>query len=251
MISEIFRTYITGGLLSPTSFFGILLIISAILLWMKKFRAGKILVTLAAVLFVLMSTAFMKQSLFSFLETDPAPLPQDYDYVVVLGARTFPHKTHPISSQISPSLLARLTYGVELTLKKPGSILVVTGNGAGEVPEADLMKEFALRMGLPEERVIAEKESMNTKEHPVYLRPIVQDRKFLIVTSAYHMKRALKNFRAHKLEGFPAPTDYRNKSEDLVGKGSFIMRGENLSALDRWMTEMYSTIWTHIRMALN
>ena len=246
MISEFFRTYI-AGLLSPTSFLGVMLIIGTILLWKKKQRSGKIIITISAIGFLLLTTAPLKTILYSFIEVPAVKIPSDYKYVVVLGGKIFPNDAHPVSSQLTPSVLGRLSHGVALTLKNPDSILIVTGNGSGEVPEAIRMKEFAQGLGVPEERIVVEKESMNTSEHPVYLKSILKDQKFLIVTSAYHMKRALLNFRAHGLEGIPAPTDYMNKRSDGLEADSIIMRGENLSAMDRIMTEFYSTIWTAIR----
>ncbi len=195
-------------------------------------------------MFLLLSTAPLKTLLYSFLEVPSSPLPQDYRYVVVLGGKIFPNDNHPVSSQLTASVLGRLSYGVALTLKNSDAMLVVTGNGSGEVPEAIRMKEFAMGLGVPEGRIIVEKESMNTSDHPVYLKSILKNQKFLIVTSAYHMKRALFNFRAHGLDGFPAPTDYMNKKSGGLAADSFIMRGENLSLMDRFVTEIYSTIWT-------
>lgn len=250
MISDIFRTYV-AGLLSPTSFLGILLIISTLLLWKGKLKTGKVLVTITTGLFILLSTGPVKTIFYSLFEAETKVAPEDYQYVVVLGGKIFPNEAHPLSSQISPSLLSRLSHGVALTLRNPESKLIVTGNGAGEIEEAQLMKNFALQMGVSPDRIIVEDKSMNTQDHPVYLEPILKGKKFLLVTSAYHMRRAIRNFRAHGLEGTPAPTDYMNKDQEGISAESFIMRGENLSLIDRLMTETYSTIWTAIRMAFN
>lgn len=250
MISEIFRTYV-AGILSPTAFLGFLLILSTLLLWKKKIRSAKYLLTAATLVFTMLATSPLKTLLYSLMEVEGNSVNNDYDYVVVLGGRIFPNDNHPVSSQITASLLSRLSYGVALTLRRPDSKLILTGSGPGEVPEAILMKKFANEMGLSNERIILEQESMNTSEHPLYLKSILKDKKFLIVTSAYHMKRALIHFRAHGLEGAPAPTDYMNKDQDGLGLGSMIPRGENFSAMDRVFTELYSTIWTSIKLIFN
>ncbi len=131
MISEIFRTYV-AGLLSPTSLLGVLLITGVFLLWLKKLRSGKILLTLAALMYLVMSTGTLRYALFSVVETPPQPKPNEYQFVVVLGGKIFPNDKHPTSSQITASLLSRLSYGVALVKARPGSKLIVTGNGAGE-----------------------------------------------------------------------------------------------------------------------
>lgn len=250
MISDFFRTFV-AGILSPTAFLGYLLIISCILLWKGKIRSGTILVSICAVFFFILGTSPLKTLLYSASEFEPNPDPGEYKYVVVLGARIFPNEKHPVSSQLNASLLARVSYGVSLVHAKKDAVLIVTGNGAGNVLEADLMAKMAYELGLPPEKVIVEAESMNTRDHPIYLRPILKQDKFLIVTSANHMNRALINFKAHGLEGTPAPTDYNNKKKSSLDAESFIMRGENFSAMDRWMTEMYSLSWTFVRKVFN
>lgn len=247
MVSEIFRTYI-NPLFSPTSLTGIILIIGLILLWKAKIKAAKIVLTCGVVSFVICSHAPLRFGLFGLLEEAPVKINQPYQYVVVLGAKTFYRPGYPISSQLSSSLMTRMMEGVRLVHENPLSFLIVTGNGTGKVPEATLMYEAALAMGIHKERIIVEKESMNTKDHPLYLKGILKDKPFVIVTSAYHMGRAIQNFQAHGLTPIPMSTDYINKQATPYSLDNLIMRGENFSALDRWFSEMYSRIWTFIRM---
>lgn len=247
MVSEIFRTYI-NALFAPTSIIGIFLMVGVALLWKEKIKAARIVLTIALFGFVIATLSPLRYSLYSLIENAPEKVSTPYKYVVVLGARTFPREGYPVSSQLSPSLMARMVEGVRLVHENPQSILVVTGNGAGPQPEANLMYDAAVAMGISKERIIAERESMNTKDHPVYLKPILKNDPFVMVTSAYHMSRAIKNFRAHGLEPIPMPTDYVNKQANPFGLENLIMRGENLSALDRWFSELYSRIWTFIRM---
>lgn len=244
MFSEIGRTYI-AGLLSPTSFIGLALLVATILLWKKKVVIAKWIVTVCAVGFLILATAPLRYSLYSGLEDSPQTIPNDYEYVVVLGGKIFPHENHPISSQITPSLLSRLSHAASMVIARPDVKLILTGNGAESKTEAEVMESFALQMGIAKDRIILEKKSMNTADHPIYLKSILQGKKFVIVTSAYHMKRAMELFRRHGLEGYAAPTDYQNKQN--LGLSSFIMRGENLSAMDRLFTELYSSLWQKIK----
>lgn len=245
MFSEIMRTYV-AGILSPTTLIALLLITSLYCLKKHYLKTVKVLLLTTTILYALFTTSPLRYGLYSLIETDPVNFPQDYKYVVVLGARIYPNDQHPLSSQLSSTLLSRISYGIELVNKKPGSLLIVTGNGAGKIPEAHLMGDYALSLGLPKDKLIIEDKSMNTKDHPIFLRPILKDQKFVIVTSAYHMNRALKNFKANNLEGYGAPTDYVNSTG--LGFGSLILRGENLAQLDRWFSEIYSKTWTEIRL---
>lgn len=244
MFSEIGRTYI-AGLLSPTSFIGLTLIAGLVLLLIGKLKSAKILLFIGVLSFVVMTMAPLKYVLYEFVETEGYPANPEITHVVVLGGKIFPNERDPLSSQITPSLLSRLTYGIAIVKAMPGTTLVLTGNGAGEKTEADLMEQFALQMGVEKERIILEKESMNTSDHPKYLKSILTGKKFGIVTSAYHMNRAINAFAAQGLHGHPLPTDYQNKNS--LSAASLIMRGENLSSLDRLFTEFYSSLWTRIK----
>lgn len=244
MVSEIGRTYI-AGFLSPTSLLGFFFIIGLIFLLKNKIKFAKIVFTVGTLAFVLMSMAPLKMALYSVLETEQTKIPDDFKYVVVLGGKIYPNDNHPLSSQITPSLLSRLTYAIELVKAHPGTTLVLTGNGAEKKSEADLMGDFALAMGVSREQIILEKLAMNTEQHPLYLKSLLQNQKFVIVTSAYHMKRAMGLFKRQGLEGYPAPTDYQNKHNFSLS--SLIMRGENFAALDRVITEFYSSLWNNIK----
>jgi uncharacterized SAM-binding protein YcdF (DUF218 family) len=247
MLSEIGRTYI-AGLLSPTSFIGLLLVIGVVMLWKGRVRLAKYSLTIAAICFVICSLAPLKYSLYSGLEEPYSLVPNDYKFVVVLGGKIYPHDHQPISSQITPSLLSRLSHAIALVKKNPDATLVLTGNGAELKTEAEVMEAFALEMGVEKNKIFVEKKSMNTQDHPLYLKSLLQGQKFVIVTSAYHMKRAMHLFRAQGLEGYASPTDFQNKHP--LGASSLIMRGENLAALDRVVTEFYSTIFQKIKSLL-
>ena len=190
MVSEVFRTYI-NALFGPTSLIGLVLIWGLILLWKDRIKQSRILITVGVIAYVICPLTPFRFQLFDLIEISPEMNNKPYKYVVVLGARTFARDGYPISSQLSSSLMARMIEGVKLVHENPESILVVTGNGAGPRPEANLMYEAALAMGVSEDRIIAERESMNTKDHPVYLKPILKDDPFVMVTSAYHMSRAI------------------------------------------------------------
>jgi uncharacterized SAM-binding protein YcdF (DUF218 family) len=66
-------------------------------------------------------------------------------------------------------------------------------------------------IGVPVERMTFEKTSRNTYENAVYsadiMRPTPQE-KWLLVTSAWHMPRAMGCFRKAGWNIYPAPTGY-------------------------------------------
>ena len=97
---------------------------------------------------------------------------------------------------------------------------------------------------MPEEAILIENESRNTEENARYAAKMLADRpgrrRVLLVTSSWHMRRALLMFRRHAgdVEVVPAPIDYEGimaaeestlpksllPSADMLMKNSFMLK---------------------------
>jgi len=78
----------------------------------------------------------------------------------------------------------------------------------GDWSEAHAMGYMLRWLGVRREAIEIESRSRNTREHPAYIRPLLDgDAPVLLVTSALHMPRAVARFRAVGIEVIPAPTD--------------------------------------------
>lgn len=115
----------------------------------------------------------------------------------------------------------RITILAELTREFPQAQLVYTGPGEDSAAEA-LLKKFA-RLGGDRERVAMERRSRNTFENAVYSRKLVKpnsNERWLLVTAALHMPRAIGCFRrvGFKVEAYP--TLYT--SRDTLGSEALI-----------------------------
>lgn len=92
----------------------------------------------------------------------------------------------------------RLNLAVELYNNKRAPYILFTGGKGknGTIPEAKIMKEKALSLGIPEEAILTEEESNNTTEN-ILCSMLVLERKFLlqnikrlvIVSSPFHIQR--------------------------------------------------------------
>ena len=74
------------------------------------------------------------------------------------------------------------------------------------------MQEILQVMGVPEDVIVTEEASRDTYENALYSRTVLESRginRILLVTSAYHMRRAEAVFRAQGFEVIPSPTDYQ------------------------------------------
>jgi len=100
----------------------------------------------------------------------------------------------------------RITVLAELTRDFPQARLVYSGPGDDDIAQ-HLLNKFA-RLGGDRERVTMERRSRNTFENAVHSRELIKpnsNERWLLVTAALHMPRAIGCFRrvGFKVEGYP------------------------------------------------
>lgn len=109
------------------------------------------------------------------------------DYIVVLGAGI-------MGTKVTPLLAARISRGIEIYHKNPGSKLIMSGGqGPGEdIPEAVAMAEYAEKLGINKNDIIIENKSKTTQQNLQFSHALMKlNSRFCIVTSSYHVYRAL------------------------------------------------------------
>ncbi len=128
------------------------------------------------------------------------------DGIIVLGGAISPAISMARGVVALGDGAERITVATELARRYPNARIIFSGGtgslfgGAVEAPFA--VKEFEA-LGIAPERITAEEQSRNTIENAVFSMLIAQPKPgehWLLVTSAYHMPRAMAAFRA---AGFP------------------------------------------------
>lgn len=111
----------------------------------------------------------------------------------------------------------RPIYFADLARRYPQARLVFSGGSGfigGGISEADIVSRQADTIGLPRSRVILENRSRNTHENATFSAALVHPRpgeRWLLLTSAWHMPRAIGCFRQAGFTVEAFPVDYRTK----------------------------------------
>ena len=141
------------------------------------------------------------------------------DAIVVLGGGTR-GDTHFSSMGDLNQSADRLTHAVQLYKAGKAPLILLSGGGDPDGrPEAELMYEHLELMGVNPRSMKMERESRNTHDNAVYSAVVLQGRgvrKILLVTSAYHMGRAVPLFERQGFEVIPAPTDFQRLVGDPI-----------------------------------
>lgn len=93
-------------------------------------------------------------------------------------------------------------YGILEIYQQNKDITIITSGFEGEkqIAHAIENKERFIALGIPKEQIIAEPRARDTKEEAQYVKQIVKDAPLYLVTSSYHMPRALEIFKHEGLE---------------------------------------------------
>jgi uncharacterized SAM-binding protein YcdF (DUF218 family) len=150
----------------------------------------------------------------------------------------------PVRGEVALNEAAeRMTAIAELARRFPKARIVFSG-GSGRiifdgVSEASLAARLFASFGIAKKRIALEDKSRDTDENGRFTKELVQPKpgeRWLLVTSAHHMPRAIGVFRA---AGFPVeafPVDYRTRGAvDLLRP--FATLGDGLRRTDTAMRE--------------
>lgn len=114
----------------------------------------------------------------------------NYDAIIVLGAQVKPDRT------LSVQLTWRMDAAAEAYEKKNVPIVVCGAQGPDEpCTEAEAMRDYLLKKGIPEDDILTDPRSFNTNENLENAQELLkgyQDiKRVLIVTSDYHVPRSM------------------------------------------------------------
>ena len=160
--------------------------------------------------------ALLPSSLLNSLEDHYRPLhqaPANVHEIVVLGGGVRTDTNAPPNTQLSSASLSRLVEGVRLyhlyqTEHQTEKLILSGGRVFGKPAEAGVMQNIAVILGVRPEDIELEKGSRDTYEEAQYLQQQLGEQPFLLVTSAYHMPRAMALFKKAGLHPIAAPTQY-------------------------------------------
>ena len=113
----------------------------------------------------------------------------------------------------SLQLLVRVMEGIRLWKSVPDSKLVLSGGtfSPRKMATGLGMALLARELGVPQDAIVLESRSLDTMDEARLLKPILGENKFALVTSAYHMRRAVLTFKRMGLDPILAPADFMTK----------------------------------------
>jgi uncharacterized SAM-binding protein YcdF (DUF218 family) len=237
---------VLGFFALPSNFLITIGLVGLILLCTRFTRLASWLIVTSIVLLAIAGLSPLGNALMVPLEQRFPPWDSSHgapDGIVVLGGALSPEISAARNAVALNEAAERITVAVELARRYPDARIVFSGGNAALIREGGIEAAFAVQefeaLGIPHERIIAEEQSRNTVENAVFSRLIAQPKpgeRWLLVTSAYHMPRAMGVFRA---AGFPVeayPVDWRTRGP-IDATEPFVSLGDGLRRTDTAVRE--------------
>lgn len=140
------------------------------------------------------------------------------NYVVVLGSGYHPRPGVPVTAALNADGLARIVEGVRLWRHLKSGRLVLSGGAppnTGE-PPAKGYALLARDLGVEADSLTVLDQAQDTQAEARVLAPVVRGSRFILVTSAFHMPRAMRLMQLAGLRPIPAPTQ-----QSVISRGGF------------------------------
>ncbi len=186
---------------------GLLVIAFAVLGILTKIKLAKLIAFSFALFVYLLSIEPIKDVLYKPLEEAyPVPSKPEGDVIVILGGGAYN------TGILKEDSTKRLLTGFVLHKQTDLPIILSGSSSISALPEAEIMKGLLLTLGVDKGKVYTDVNSRDTEENAQEVKKLCEKlgcRRVILVTSAYHMRRAVLAFERAGLEVVPYPTDFK------------------------------------------
>ncbi len=207
--------------LQPSSLILLMLLLGVVLLVMRRARWGLRLVVAGTAIYAAAGLSPLGHWLMIPLEerfARAAVLDGPVDGIIVLGGSIDTVVSKARGEIALNEAAERLTEGAALARRFPRARLVFSGGSAdilyAHMTEAAAARDLFARLGIAPQRIEIEDRSRNTAENASLTAALLAPEpgaRWLLVTSAFHMPRAVGSFRAAGFDVLPWPVDFRTR----------------------------------------
>lgn len=239
-------------LIFPPASLAVAVVLWLPLRWARWHRLANVILFLGVAETLIFSLPFVSNALMAPLENEARAAARStprccFDAIVILGGAVGP--AEKVDGR--PTLLEtsdRIWEGAQLWHDKVAPRIILSGGsvsrelGRAAMSEAEAMRIFLVALGVPADAIVLEEHSINTIENLHEVHRLVGDQRVALVTSAYHMPRALAIAQREGLVVSPFPANFRAG----VTEGDFFW--------ESWLPDIFSmatsTLAVRERLAL-
>jgi uncharacterized SAM-binding protein YcdF (DUF218 family) len=230
--------FLIKNIFIPSSICFILLLLGVFFIFLKKEKRGFCFILIGLSFYYLFSITPGADFFLAPLESDFNELSiSDINKAEIIVVLSGGEKTDLIRS----SEVFRIS-----NLKNHQPIVIISGTEElSSKNRTSQIEKFFINRGIPAENIIVEDKSRNTKENAREVVKQVKKEPFFLITSAYHMRRAVNEFENLNSNPIPAPVDFRVKNYHYSLE-DYIPNSNNLRKTDLAFYEYLGIIYYNI-----
>jgi len=210
-------------------------ILSMIILWClhrKNYKKAKVFLYINIVWMSMISYAPVANFLLLPLENTYPKLekiPKGIEYILLLGGDRDKRAWEALRLYQNTSGVKIITSGYSFYDK---------------VSDAQKTAELLLNSGVEDKDIVMQHTVKKTTDEAKAMKKRLEDTPFVLVTSAYHMPRAMKIFEHQGLHPIAAPTDFSNPNETGI---TSIWKAKYLKQVEHAWHEYLGLFWFYIK----
>jgi uncharacterized SAM-binding protein YcdF (DUF218 family) len=188
--------------LEPFTFGFLVLLLAFIFLLFNNYKKAKSILFVGLIFIFLISNSLFSNFLISPLENQYKNQKNvdisKVEYILLLGG-DFESRAYEV---------------IKLSLKLKDAKIITSGY-AGKIMISDALyaKKELISLGIKENRIMMQEKPKDTIEEAKSIKKLLNNKPFILVTSAYHMPRAMKIFQMQGLNPIAVPTDFTVKEQ--------------------------------------
>jgi uncharacterized SAM-binding protein YcdF (DUF218 family) len=204
----------------------------------KYEKRRKRAVLFGLILLLFFTNPFICNEAFLLWEQPPTPISQlsNYDAAIILNGGVTSSEKSPHDRVYTGKVADRELQPLQLYKKGIIGKIVISGGPSVRakdyLPESSGIKLILLNACVPASAILIEDSSRNTHENALFFKALqlqhCELKKLLLVTSAYHMKRAVSSFKKEgiRVDGFS--TDFYSHDRSFALEDVLAPSGENM-----------------------
>jgi uncharacterized SAM-binding protein YcdF (DUF218 family) len=223
-----------SALFMPLSL-GLILFLIGLILLHKNYSKAKIVLTISFVWIICISYVPVANLTIKPLENyynkiELQKIPKETKYIVLLGG----------------DMENRAWEALKILNFLSNAKIITSGYKGlhGSTSEAILTSNRLQEIGIPKEKIIVYSNTKDTKEEALKIKEKIGLEPFILVTSAYHMPRAVALFKKEGLNPIIAPTDHQISDNDSIFS---VPKGEGLKRFDKAWHEYMGIAFAWLR----
>lgn len=250
-MSYAFKHLVTA-LLSPLTVSLLLTLIALVLALCRRARPARALLILSAATAYLGSMPLTGALLLAPLERRFPPLrlpdlPAQVGFIIALGSDYSPRDDLPITAALDEVGLTRIVEAVRLQRQLRRTRLIVSGGAPqGQSPPAEGYARLARELGVELSSIVMLATALDTHDEASAVSVVVGSADVILVTSAYHMPRAMLEFRRAGIRAIAAPTGQEIDGADPGNWRSWLPNSSGLSKSERALHEYLGLMAQHV-----